>query len=196
MVDPDRERAFMALWLADKLAPGEGVTAGMHAWSGPSLRWDWLPLSAMPTEGILVGWLYNGPISHQADGVIMLITACTAAASGLLMRARKLVYLAVTERQLIAVQLRRREQPVRVLFSLPISAVHLATTDGMLVRGILVTATDCSMITIGGKNRARVRLSTRGRRRQFDDLLTAVGAQGGAVDLPRLPAIAPPNTSA
>ncbi len=192
MANPERDRAFMAMWLGGELASGDRIVADLYGFTGPSLRWDCLqaPIVAAAAIG---GWhdLFYGPLlSGSAQGLIALLGVACSVLSGTLAHARKRVYLAVTDRQVVAVQMRTRKHPVRLLFSRPICSVQLTTRDGLLVRTIIWSSADGSTISVAGKDGARVRLTTRGRRARFDDVLAAVRAQGGAVDLPPLPTVA------
>ncbi len=51
MANPERDRAFMAMWLGGELASGDRIVADLDGFTGPSLRWDWLqaPILAMLT---------------------------------------------------------------------------------------------------------------------------------------------------
>jgi hypothetical protein len=188
---PERERAFMARWLAGELASGDRIVADIYGFTGARPRWDLLQAPIIAAAAI-EGWhdFFYGPLlSRSAQGPIALLGIVCSALSAVLACARKRVYLAVTDRQIVAVQMRTRQHPVRVLFSRPIHSVQLTTRDGLL-RTIIWASADGGAISVAGQDRARVRLTTRGRRARFDDVLNAVRAQGGAVDLPPPPVVA------
>lgn len=195
MPHADRERADMELWLASTLASGERVAADIRAVAGPSERWDWLPLPIVAVTSV-EAWrdFWGGPLlSHSVLAALALLSVAASVFSMALARTRRPVYLAVTEHRVVAVQMRRRDHPVRVLFSVPIGSVRLTTGTGVLHRTITCATADGSAICAGRKDRAKVLLTVRGRRRPLDDLLTAFRAQGGAVDLPPMPAaVSPP----
>ena len=118
-----------------------------------------------------------------AGGIVSMLSL-------LLTAHRKGVYLAVTERQLIAVQMRDRCNPVRVLFSVSVAKTRLTTREGTLLPLHTVWCESASgPISAGGKARAKVRLNIRARLASLDEVLTAVRLHGGAVDVPALPAV-------
>jgi hypothetical protein len=192
VANPERDRAFMAMWLGGELASGDRIVADLDGFIGPSVRWDWLQVPIVAAAAF-DGWhddFYGPLLSDSAQGLIALLGVACSVLSATLALTRKRVYLAVTDRQIVAVQIRTRTHPVRVLFSRPICSVQLTTRDGLLTRAIVWTSADGYAISVAGEDRARVRLTSRGRRARFDGVLTAVRAQGGSVDLPPPPTVA------
>jgi hypothetical protein len=153
----DRERADMELWLAGTLASGERVAADIRAVAGPSMRWDWLPLPIVVVASV-EAWrdLLGGPLLSRSAGVALaMLSVAGAAFSTGLARTRRPVYLAVTEQRIVAVQMRRREHPVRVLFSVPIGSARLTTGTAILHRTITCATADGRAICVGRKIAAR-----------------------------------------
>lgn len=186
MAGSDRRRAFMAQWLAGKLAPGDRLVAGVGAITGPNPYVELLPL-VTATVALISSYA-------RLSGPVLIVTGALGLGGAVLGLAlighRKFIYLAVTERQLLAVHMRGRRKPVGVLFSTPLGTTRLTTkrSGPLPYLHMVCCASAAGGISVGGKTRDSVRLTVRGHRGQLADVLNAVRLQGGAVDPPVLTA--------
>jgi len=174
----------MAQWLAGTLAPGDRIVASVGAVTGPNPFVDMLPP--------VIGAIALIAAYTQPSRALVLVTGAFGFAGAVLGLAlighRKFIYLAVTEQQLLAVQVRGRLNPVGVLFRIPLGATRLTTKPGRPLPFLHTVwcASAAGGISVGGKTRDRVRLTVRGHRGQLSDVQAAVRRQGGAVDAPVL----------
>jgi hypothetical protein len=191
-----QERAFMALWLAGSLAADEHITADLRGYTGPNLRWD-LGMLLLTVPGAVAAWQnFFGPGQAPPDvGLAMLPLALATAWTFASAAIRKIIYVAVTDRQVMVVQMHGHCRPTRVLTAAPIGGLRLTTTDRLRLRTVTWTAADGGPLLAGGKQRRRLRFTVRGRQSRLDDALGAVRAQGGLVDLPAFPQVPMPTRS-
>jgi hypothetical protein len=171
------DRPFMTAWLAGSLTGGDGIVADFRGFTGPGLRWERAAQGGIALAGLVTaieaGRDFFGPGSGSPGvaGLMLplLAGAALSVASPLL---RKPVYVAVTERQLIVVQMHRRWPPDLVLASSPFGALQVAATDLAGRRTLTVTAA-------GGSARTPLRVTALGRRGRFDVAVAALIARGG-----------------
>jgi hypothetical protein len=189
------ERAFMTHWLASSLTGGDQIVADLRAITGPGLRWDLLiqpVLGIAAVIGAVSAWrdLVSGPgsESHLALAATMIPLLAGTGWSAVTALTRRPVYVAVTERQIIVVQMRSRRKPVRVLVAAPIGGLHLTATSRLGRRSLTVTDADGRVLPLAGRGRGALRMSAIGRRPRFDDAIAAAVARGGLVNLPVIPA--------
>jgi len=178
-------QAFLAIWLADTLEPGDKVVASVQGFVS-QLGALGVVSGAVGLAGIYPGWLdwasRSGRVVHA---LVALLVAAASTWSLAELRLRKALSVVVTERQLTLVQLNLRHEPIRVLAALPISAASLTTGR----RSLTITTADGSPLQIRGKARARLKLRVIDRRTQLEGVVAAVAASGGMVNLPP-PAVA------
>jgi len=177
------DRAYLNLYLADRLESGEQIVAEIQAVSGPGLGWD-LPAVLVTLAAAYAGWRDLG--AHMESAFLPLagfLAGVCATAIGL---ARRPYFLLVTHRQLIVVRKRSSGAPGRVILCVPLASAVLQTSRS-LHRPVLLIAADGGPITVDGRERSRLRLIVAGRRARYEAVLDAVRAGGGAVDLPLTP---------
>jgi hypothetical protein len=183
-----RDRAFLSLWLAPMLAPGEQIVADARAFSGPSLSWD-LPAVLVTVAGTYSGWRDLG--GHAASALLPLAGFLAGACATGISLTRRPYYLVVTQRQLILVRKRSNGTLGPGFACLPLASA-VVRTGHSLHRPAVRIASDGGPISVGGRNRASLRLIVNGRRASYESVLDAVRAGGGAVDLPLTPGSAVP----
>jgi hypothetical protein len=174
------DRAFMSLWLAPMLAPGEEIVAEARAFSGPSLSWD-LPAVLVTLLGTYAGWRDLG--GHMASALFPLAGFVAGACATVISLARRPYYLVVTQRQLIVVRKRGGGALGPGLTCLPLASA-VVRTGHSLYRPAVRIASDGGPISVSGKSRASLRLILTGRRARYEAVLDAMRAGGGAIDLP------------
>lgn len=190
------KRAFMSLWLAHMLAPGEQIVADARAASGPGPGWD-LPALLLVLAAAYAGWrdLFGSGLP-AALGFLVPLGSFASLWLVAFERARKPLHLLVTDRQVILVRMNRRGEPARVLACLPLASVTLQTGRSFYLRTVVIAAADGGPIRVGGKDRTRLRLIVIGRRASYESVLDTVRAAGGSVDLPLTPRCAVPAAPA
>jgi hypothetical protein len=194
VADRAGERQFMTLWLAGSLSADEQIVADFRGFAGPS-RWldlgPTLLLSMLSGVGTWNAWhdFYGSATGRPNLAAAVLVPAAAFGLSLGSIALRKIIYVAVTERQIIVVRMRARSRPARVLLAAPIGALRLTTTNRLGDRTVTCAEANGGALMIDGKQRARLRLRAVGRRSRFDGVLSAIRAQGGSVDLPPLPSV-------
>jgi hypothetical protein len=185
-----REREFMTQWLAGSLSADEHIIADLRGIAGPGRRFDLGTVALLALPDVFAAWhdyFYGTAGGRPGLAVIILLPAAAGAITFASAALRKIIYVAVTERQVIFVKMRKRSTPDRVLLAAPIIALRLKTTDRLGQRTVICTAADGGALLIDGKCRRRLRLAAMGRRPGFGEALNAIRAQGGLVDLSALP---------
>jgi hypothetical protein len=184
-------QAFLATWLADMLEPGDCLVALVEGFVRPPRARE-IVSGAVVLAGIYPGWLDWASHSGRAvHGLIALLFGATGTWSLVELLLRKLLCVAVTERQLALVQMNLSRQPVRVLATVPIGAASLTTGR----RSLTVAAVDGSRLQIGRKARARLKIRVTDRQARLDAVAAAVAAGGGMVNLPPVPGTDPLSPS-
>lgn len=184
-------QAFLAAWLADTLEPGDRFVASVEGFIRQR-RAHVVVSGAVVFAGIYPGWLDWA--SHSGRAVHALVALLIAAAgvwSLVEILIRKSLYVAVTERQLMLVEMNLSRQPVRVLATLPIGAASLTAER----RSLTVAAVDGSPLQIGRKARARLKIRVTDRQARLDAVAVALAAGGGMVNLPPVPGTRPLSAS-
>jgi len=169
----------MTLWLAGTLGPDEHILADANGFTGPGRLWDHT-LGLIALAGMVLGWqdffsahVRFGRAANLAEAGLYL----AGAAGGLLLLAtRAHVYVAITERQLICVRVRGRFSPAGIMCTAPIGSLSLMTKRRPGLNMISVPAPD--------SKRGETRLRLRAGRARREELLAAIQAGGGTVDLP------------
>ncbi len=185
------DRGFMAQWLATSLETDEHIIAGFRGFTGPSRLWDLgfgIPLSALTGISVWHDYFYGAPRAEPDIAAAVLLPVVAFAVIVASAALRKSIYVAVTDRQIIVVQMSGRSRPHHLLFAAPIGSLRLTTTDLLGQRSITCAAADGGALLIGGTY-VRLRLRAVGRRARFDGALAAFRAQGGSVDLRPLPPV-------
>jgi hypothetical protein len=180
-------QAFLATWLADTLEPGDRLVTSVEGFVSQR-RTHVMVSGAVMLAGIYPGWLDWA--SHSGRAVHALIALLVAAAgvwSLVEILIRKPLYVAVTERQLMLVEMNLSRQPVRVLATVPIGAASLTTKR----RSLNVAAVDGSPLQIGRKARTRLKIRVTDRQARLDAVAAALAAGGGMVNLPSAPPRSP-----
>jgi hypothetical protein len=176
-------QAFLASWLADTLEPGDRLVASVEGYIRQGRARE-IVSGAVVLAGIDPGWLDWARHSGRAvHGLIALLIAATGIWSLVELLIRKPLYVAVTERQLMLVQMNLSRQPVRVLAKLPIGAASVTTGR----RSLSVAAVDSSPLQAGRKARARLKVRVTDRRTRLDAVAAVVAVGGGMVNLPPVP---------
>jgi hypothetical protein len=196
VADRGADRAFMTAWLAGPLTGGDRIVADVRGYTGPSLRWDLALAAPLALAGALEALrnLFGGAPSDKPALAAVLLLLAGSVWSTCSVALHRPVYVAVTERQVIVVRMRRQSEPVRILLAAPLGALRLTTTDRLAQRSVTCAAADGGALLIGGKPRTRLRVKVHGRRARFEDVLSAILAQGGAVNPPALPAVPVPDS--
>ena len=173
-------QAFLATWLAGTLEPGERLQASVEGIIRQR-RAQEIISAAVVLAGIYPGWMdWARQGSRALHALIALLIAATGIWSLVEALTRKPVYVAVTGRHLILIQMHLSRQPTRVLATLPIGAASLTTSR----RSVTVAAVDGSPLQIGRKARARLKIRVSDRQARADELAAALAASGGTVNLP------------
>jgi hypothetical protein len=176
----EARRRFMTVWLADKLEPGDRLVAGAEGIAGRPKAFE-IAVGTAALVSIYPGWLsWASHASRLAHLGIFVLFEAAATMTLADVFTRKLAYVAITERRFMIVALDRRLHPVDVLADLPIDATSLTTKW----RSVTLRAVDGSPLMVGSKARSRLRVHIRNRRAQRDDVLQAVAARGGMVNVP------------
>jgi hypothetical protein len=186
---PDRKsrraarQAFLGAWLADTLELGDRLVASVEGIIGQR-RAHMIVSGAVVLGGIDPGWLDWASHSGRAvHGLTALLIAATGGWPLVEILIRKPLYVAVTERRLMLVQMNLSREPTRVLATVAIGTV-LVTTGR---RSLTVAAVDGSPLQIGRKARARLKIRITDRQARLEELATALAAGGAMVNLPLVP---------
>ncbi len=121
-------QAFLGAWLADTLELGDRLVASVEGTTGQR-RAHIVVSGAVVLAGIDPGWLDWASHSGRAvHGITALLIAATGGWPLVETRIRKPLYVAVTERQLMLVQMNLSREPTRVLATVPSAAVLVTTS--------------------------------------------------------------------
>jgi hypothetical protein len=143
------DRAYMNLYLADRLEPGEEIVADVKVFSGPGLSWDLLPLAITVAGAYEALHNLTGP-SSQAPPVLFSLASVLAAGWVLVaIRIRKSFYLAATGHRLVIVRATRRGVPAGVLASLQLESVALKTGHSLNRPAFVIAAASGGAIPAG-----------------------------------------------
>jgi hypothetical protein len=176
-------QAFLGAWLADTLELGDRLVASVEGIARQH-RAYMIVSGAVVLAGIDPGWLdWARHTSRAVHALSALLIAATGGWPLVEIRIRRPLYVAVTERQLMLVQMNLSREPTRVLAKVPIAAV-LVTTGR---RSLTVAAVDGSPLQIGRKARACLKIRVTDRQARLDELATALAAGGAMVNLPLVP---------
>jgi hypothetical protein len=151
------------------MEPGDQIIAGTRALTGPT---PWLEmLGTVPIVFAVAGFTTDA--TFQPFGVLLVNLALLA-----LPFMRRPVFVAVTQRQLICYRLSRmNDQPVRLLFCAPLLSTRMTYLGRSAPRWRSIRYDGP-----GAESRS-LRLNVAGRwRRDLDEVLAALQAQGGGVE--------------
>jgi hypothetical protein len=187
----ERERrAFMTLWLAGTIGPGDTIVADAYGAVGPGRGWDLAPAPIALTS-IVVGWhdlFGTALLSAVSQGALTLLSAASSVVTLAVMYRRRAVYAAVAGRDLILVEMRRNgRDPVRLLIRVPVATLQLTTKSRLGLDTVTCARLDGRALDVAGEQKAMIRIMFRGRRTRRQELADAAAALGAAINLPLAP---------